>query len=40
MTKIQKMVDGVQSKADLIKFVEALAGDLRAHPEDWENNAP
>lgn len=37
--KVHEMVDGIQSKADLVKFIEALAGDLRAHPESWENDS-
>ena len=36
---IHEMVDGIQSKADLVRFIEALAGDLRAHPESWENGS-
>ena len=37
--KIHEMVDGVQSKVDLVNFIEALACDLREHPESWENNS-
>jgi len=37
--KVDEMVDGVQSKEDLVKFIEALAGDLRAHPESWEHDS-
>jgi hypothetical protein len=31
------MVDGIDSKAALREFVEALADDFAAHPETWEN---
>jgi hypothetical protein len=37
MMKSHEMVEGIGSKADLVKFIEALAGDLQAHPEGWEN---
>jgi len=37
--KVQEMVAGIQSKADLVRFIQALAEDLRAHPEDWENDS-
>jgi len=37
--KVHEMVDGIQSKEDLVRFIEALAGDLRAHPENWENDS-
>jgi hypothetical protein len=37
--KAQEMVDEIHSKADLIKFIEALADDLRRHPQSWENNS-
>lgn len=29
--------DKVESRADLVKFIEALCKDLEAHPDDWDN---
>lgn len=37
--KIHEMVDGIRSKEDLVKFIEALAGDFRANRESWENDS-
>jgi hypothetical protein len=37
--KAHEMVEGIVSKADLVKLIEALAGDLRTHPESWENDS-
>ena len=35
---LRQMVDRIQSKQDLIGFVEALVDDLRSRPADWENH--
>jgi len=35
--KLENMVNSIQSKRDLVEFVYALAEDLEANPEDWEN---
>lgn len=37
--KPHEMVDRIQSKADLVEFIEALVADFRAHPENWENDS-
>jgi len=35
--ELHEMVQGIQSRADLVAFIEALTEDLRSHPERWEN---
>jgi hypothetical protein len=39
MSDPHEMIDGIDSKADLARFIEALVADLRAHPDGWENNS-
>lgn len=36
--QLKDRVEAIQSRADLVRFLEALAEDLRSRPEDWENN--
>ncbi len=36
--KIHELVDGVQTKADLVRFIRDLAQDLEARPAEWENH--
>lgn len=36
--KLDEMVDSIQSKDDLVAFVNALANDLQSRPEEWEND--
>jgi hypothetical protein len=36
--EIHEMVDGIQSKADLVAFVHALTRDLQSRRADWEND--
>ena len=35
--ELSEQVRSIQSKADLIAFVEALCDDLQANPMTWEN---
>jgi hypothetical protein len=37
--RLHEMVSGIQSKADLLMFLQEAAEDLRTHPEEWENNS-
>jgi len=36
--ELHELIRGIQSKSDLVAFIEALAEDLRSHPDDWENH--
>ena len=36
--ELHALIRGIQSKSDLVAFIEALAEDLRSHPDDWENH--
>lgn len=36
--KLHELIRRIQSKSDLAAFIEALAEDLRSHPDDWENH--
>lgn len=33
----RKIVDRIQSRDDLVKFIEGLVSDLHTQPDDWEN---
>jgi hypothetical protein len=35
--EIHKQVDQIETRQDLIEFVEALRNDLLRHSSDWEN---
>lgn len=35
--KLHEQVNGIQTRADLIAFVEALGVDLRSNADQWEN---
>ena len=35
--EIHELVDTVQSKADLVSFLQALSQDLKTNPGEWEN---
>lgn len=35
--ELHEQLDGVRSRADLARFVEALARDLADAPDGWEN---
>ena len=35
--KLHELVEGVQTREDLVGFLEALRGELRSGPDDWEN---
>jgi hypothetical protein len=35
--KLHEMVPEIETKADLVAFIQALAQDLKANPDDWEN---
>lgn len=37
MKELHEQVAEVQTRADLIGFIEALRADLKSHPEKWEN---
>jgi len=38
MMKLHDMVNSVREKEDLVRFIQALAQDLRDQPENWEND--
>lgn len=35
--ELHEQAERVQSRADLIEFIEALLRDLQASPDEWEN---
>lgn len=37
MTTLHEQVAGIQNKADLIAFIDALSHDLETDPARWEN---
>jgi hypothetical protein len=38
MKQLHEQVSEIQTRADLVAFVEALQSDLRARPEKWGNS--
>jgi hypothetical protein len=37
MKELHEQVAEIETRADLVAFIEALQADLKAHPQKWEN---
>lgn len=37
MKELHEQVSEIQTRSDLVAFIEALRRDFQAHPETWEN---